>query len=125
MSVHSLALATGFSREAIDRRIVRFELDSENFSPKEVLQLKPLNNMEADKLSLEEARTNQAIEDTALKRAQRMKIEGDLAPVEELQAEVTELLDGMGKIIAASPLDEDRKEDILGQMKEFVKERWK
>ena len=115
---------TGFSRDAVTRRVRRFNLEVDDLNPKDILDLKPLAASSSDEMSLEEARTQQAIEDTALKRAQRMKIEEALAPTEELQAEVVGLFDGIGKIIGSSPLDEKRKEDLLEQMNTFIKENW-
>ena len=78
-SVNKLSAVTGYSRAAIQRRV-----DLHGPDPKKILYLSPLSEEHVNKISLEEARTELAIEDTLLKRASREKLEGKLSRMEEL-----------------------------------------
>jgi hypothetical protein len=73
-SISKLAETTGFSREAIRTRIARFNL-GENWQPKEILELKPLDEANKGRKSLEEARAELATEQTWLTRVKREELE--------------------------------------------------
>ena len=110
-SINSISDFTGFDRAAITRRVKRFELTGE-ISCKDIFDLKPLDEKHANKLSLEEARTDLAVEDTRLKRLQAEKIEGTVADVDLLMRAENELLEGIASIIKSSALEKDKKDDI-------------
>jgi len=110
----------GFDRQSITRRVKRWNLPA-NFDPKDVVQLKPLDDAHARHRSLEEARTELAIEDAELKRIQRKKMEERLADIEELLPAQLRLLEGIAAIVKSSPLEEDRKEDIFTAIQDFLK----
>ena len=112
---------TGYSRDAIRTRFIRFGLDK-RADPREVLVLKPLD--ETDKSgTLEEARMRQAEADAHLKELQAEKLQAVLAPVEEVRAEITTLLDQLSAVIRKSPLDEEDKQDCLVAMSDIAK-KW-
>ena len=110
-SINSIADFTGFDRAAITRRAKRFGLEG-NISCKDIFDLKPLDKKHANKLSLEEARTDLAVEDTRLKRLQAEKIEGTVADVDLLMKAENELLEGISAIVKSSTLEKDKKDDI-------------
>ena len=119
-SINGLASATGYSRDAITKRVNRFGLPSD-FDPKKVLALIPLDEVQANKISLEEARTDLAIEDTRLKRLSADEKEGRLADVFQLIEAENELLEGIAAIIKSSSLAADRKEDVLSAIRDHGK----
>lgn len=121
MSITELANITGFCRQAIKARVVRFEL-GEKWKPKQILELKPLDEDHKNKKSLEEARTELAIEDTRLKRLSAEKIEGQLADVNELSEITSELFETIAAIIKGSELSAEKKEDIFSAIKDSSKE---
>lgn len=70
--------------------------------------------------SLEEARTELAIEDAELKRLQRKKMEDRLADIDDIMPAELQLLEGISAIIKSAPLDEDRKKDIFTAIEDHV-----
>ena len=120
-SAYAIHKFTGFSRSAIDRRIGLWSLGDDP-DPKQILQLKPLDEAHAQKISLEEARTALAVEDTALKRLQRERLEGKLTDIDIVIERTTELFDGIAGIIRTSELSDDRKGDIFAMVRQFGKE---
>lgn len=110
-NIRELANNTGFSRDAIRRRVKTFNLPDQ-FDARDVLQLLPLDEKQANAMSLEEARTADTIQATELKRIQREKLEGELANVDEMLADEASMIDGIAAILYSSPLDEERKQDI-------------
>ena len=118
-NIRELSGSTGFSRDAIRLRVKRYNLPEE-FDAKDVIQLRPLDEKHAKKISLEEARTEETIESTELKRIQRQKLEGELAPVVELRDINARLLERISTIIRASPLDSTRKQDIFGLISDEI-----
>ena len=111
-TINKIADFTGFDRAAITRRVKRFGLEKD-INPKDIFNLKPLDQAHENKITLEAARTDLAIEDTRLKRLQAEKIEGQLADVDQLMEAENRLLEGIAAIVKASPLDDSRKEDIF------------
>lgn len=110
-TINAIVEFTGFDRGAIVRRIKRFELE-QPISCKDIFSLKPLDEKHANKISLEEARTELAIEDTRLKRLQAEKIEGQLADVDQLMEAENQLFEGIAAIIKSSQLEQSKKDDI-------------
>ena len=123
MTIKELSELTGFHRDSIQRRVRRFGLDPKNFDPKKVLDLKVLDEVHQHHRSLEQARTELALEDAELKRLQRKKIEERLADIDDLMPAELHLLEGISAIIKSSPLDEDRKEDIFSAIDDYI-QRW-
>ena len=111
-TINGISDYTGFDRQAITRRVKRFGLTGD-ISCKDVFDLKPLDEKHANKLSLEEARTDLAVEDARLKRLQAEKIEGKVADVDLLLQAENELLEGIAAIIKSSSLEKDKKDDIF------------
>ena len=122
-SINKLSEVTGFSREAIRTRIKRFNL-SENWNPKDIMELKPLDETHSAKISLEQARTELAQEETALKRLKREHLEGKLCDVELILAAEERLLSGIASIIRNSDIEEDRKIDIFTAIQDHG-DNWK
>ena len=75
-----------------------------------------------DGVTLEQARTDLAIEDANLKRIQREKLEGKLADVDEVIDKATELANTIEGIIRSSDLDDDRKGDIYSAIRQAAKD---
>ena len=121
-SIRNLANATGFSRDAITTRVKRWNL-GDDFDPKAVLTLRPLEDDGTGGISLAEARTLESMEKTALLKIQRQRLEGKLADVEEISAAMVAVFGTMGKIVKASKLDDDAKGDLLGSMNDCVR-KW-
>tara|TARA_R100000458_G_C8104230_1_gene129694 strand:+ start:157 stop:546 length:390 start_codon:yes stop_codon:yes gene_type:complete len=122
-TINAIVDFTGFDRGGISRRVKRFELESP-ISCKDIFDLKPLDQKQKDKLSLEQARTDLAVEDTRLKRLQAEKIEGQLADVDQLMEAENQLLEGILQIIKSSDLDQEKKDDIYTQVRDHGK-KWK
>lgn len=110
----------GFHRSSITRRVKRWGLP-QNFDPKDMVMLKPIDEAQKKKHSLEEARTELALEDAELKRLQRKKMEDRLAEIDELMPAELRLLEGIASIVKSSPLEEDRKQDIFSAIKDHIK----
>ena len=110
-TINAIVEFTGFDRGAIVRRIKRFDL-KDPISCKDIFSLQPLDEKHANKISLEEARTELAIEDTRLKRLQAEKIEGQLADVDQLLEAENALLEGIASIIKTSTLEQSKKDDV-------------
>ena len=111
-NIRDFARVTGWSRDAIRVRKERFGLEDE-FLGKDVADLKPLEPKNEKRMSLEEARTQESIENTELKRIQRQKLEGELVPISEMLPMQSRLLEGIAAIIKSSGLEEERKSDIF------------
>jgi tRNA splicing endonuclease len=122
-SINAIVEFTGFDRGGISRRVKRFELETP-ISCKDIFDLKPLDQKHKNKLSLEEARTDLAVEDTRLKRLQAEKIEGQLADVDQLMEAENQLLEGISSIIKSSQLEQDKKDDIYTQIRDHGR-KWK
>lgn len=118
-NIRELAGTTGYSREAIRLRVQKFGLP-EKFHGKDVVDLKPLDEKQKQRITLEEARTEETIQSTELKRIQRERLESELAPVDELKAEESRLLEGIAAIIRSSPLEDTRKEDIFSAINDHL-----
>ena len=112
---------TGYSRDAIRKRFDLFGL-GKKADPREVFMLKPLEE-KSNSGTLEEARMRQAEADAHLKELQAEKLQAVLAPVEEVRAEITTLLDQLSAVIRKSPLDEEDKQDCLVAMSDIAK-KW-
>jgi len=110
-TINGIVEFTGFDRGAVVRRIKRFDLKAP-LSCKDIFTLKPLDEKHANKISLEEARTELAIEDTRLKRLQAEKIEGQLADVDQLLEAENALFEGLASIIKSSEIEQAKKDDI-------------
>jgi hypothetical protein len=122
-SISKLAEITGFSREAIRTRISRFNL-GENWQPKDILELKPLDEAHGRRKSLEEARAELATEQTLLTRLKREELEGRLADIYELIEAETKMLNGIAGIIRGSSLSDERKEDVFTALQDHA-ENWR
>ena len=120
-TINAIAEFTTFDRSTITRRVKKFNLGKE-ICCKELFDLKPLDEAHAQKISLESARTDLAIEDTRLKRLQAEKIEGQLADIDEVLEAEGQLLEGIAAIIKASSLDDGRKEDIFSAIQDHAKQ---
>ena len=120
MTITELANITGFCRQAIKTRVVRFEL-GKNWRPKDLLDLKPLDDAHKITKSLEEARTELAIEDTRLKRLAAEKLEGQLADVAEIEEVTNELFESIAAVIKSSELSDEKKEDIFTAIQDLGK----
>jgi len=118
-TANQIATFNRFSRDAVNLRVKRKGL-SGNIDPREILMLIPLDEKHQKKISLEEARTEETIQSTELKKIQRQKLEGELAPVEELRADEARLLEGIAAIIRSSPIEDTRKEDIFSAIADHV-----
>ena len=121
-SCTAIAQFTGFDRNSIKTRQMRWGLGKE-IDPKKVLQLRPLDEQHAQRISLEQARTDLAVEETRLKRLQAEKIEGEVAGVTELMEAENALLEGIAQIIRGSDLSDRSKEDIFHAIREHGK-KW-
>ena len=121
--INKLAEMTGFSREAIRTRISRFDL-GENWQPKDILELKPLDEAHKGRKSLEEARAELAVEQTRLTRVKREEMEGRLADVHQLIEAETKMLNGIAGIIRGSSLSDERKEDVFTALQDHA-ESWR
>jgi len=122
-TINGIVEFTGFDRGGISRRVKRFELETP-ISCKDIFDLKPLDQKHSHKLSLEEARTDLAVEDTRLKRLQAEKIEGQLADVDQLMEAENQLLEGISSIIKSSQIEQDKKDDIYTQIRDHGR-KWK
>ena len=122
-SINKLAEMTGFSREAIRTRIARFNL-GENWQPKDILELKPLDEAHKGRKSLEEARADLATEQTLLTRLKREEMEGRLADIHQLIEAETKMLNGIAGIIRGSSLSDERKEDVFTALQDHA-EIWR
>ena len=122
-SINKLSEVTGFSREAIRTRIKRFNLP-DNWNPKDIMELKPLDQTHSSKMSLEQARTELAQEETALKRLKREHLEGKLCDVDLILDAEERLLSGIASIIRNSDIEEDRKIDIFTAIQDHG-DQWK
>ena len=122
-SISKLAEMTGFSREAIRTRISRFNL-GENWQPKDILELKPLDEAHKGRKSLEEARAELAVEQTRLTRVKREEMEGRLADVHQLIEAETKMLNGIAGIIRGSSLSDEREEDVFTALQDHA-ENWR
>ena len=111
-TVNAISQFTGFDRAAITRRVTRFGLKGD-INCKDIFELKPLDEKHVNKLSLEEARTELAVEDARLKRLQAEKIEGKVADVDLLMQAENELFESIAAIIKSSMLEKDKKDDIF------------
>ena len=118
----AIAQFTGFDRHSIKTRQTRWGLGKE-IDPKAVLQLRPLDEQHAQRISLEAARTDLAIEETRLKRLQAEKIEGEVAEVSALMKAENDLLEGIAQIIKGSDLNERAKDDIFNAIRDHGK-KW-
>lgn len=116
---YEIATFTRFSRDAVNLRVKRKGL-SGDIDPREVLMLQPLDENHQKRITLEEARTEETIQSTELKRIQRERLESELAPVDELKAEESRLLEGIAAIIRSSPLEDTRKEDIFSAINDHL-----
>ena len=121
-SCTAIAQFTGFDRNSIKTRQMRWGLGKE-IDPKKVLQLKPLDEQHAQRISLEQARTDLAVEETRLKRLQAEKIEGEVAGVTELMEAENALLEGIAQIIRGADLSDRSKEDIFNAIRDHGK-KW-
>ena len=121
-SCTAIAQFTGFDRNSIKTRQMRWGLGKE-IDPKKVLQLRPLDEQHAQRISLEQARTDLAVEETRLKRLQAEKIEGEVAGVTELMEAENALLEGIAQIIRGSDLSDRSKEDIFNAIRDHGK-KW-
>ena len=121
-SCTAIAQFTGFDRNSIKTRQMRWGLGKE-IDPKKVLQLRPLDEQHAQRISLEQARTDLAVEETRLKRLQAEKIEGEVAGVTELMEAENALLEGIAQIIRGSDLSDRGKEDIFNAIRDHSK-KW-
>ena len=121
-SIRALAEATTYSRDAIRKRVNLWNL-GEDFDPKRVVTLMPLEEGGVVGLSLTEARTEECVAKTKLLDIQREKLEGQLADVDELIMEITGIFDGLGAIVKRSKLSDDEKADMLGAMRDHGR-RW-
>ena len=121
-SCTAIAQFTGFDRNSIKTRQMRWGLGKE-IDPKKVLQLRPLDEQHAQRISLEQARTDLAVEETRLKRLQAEKIEGEVAGVTELMEAENALLEGIAQIIRGSDLSDRSKEDIFNAILDHGK-KW-
>ena len=117
MTIRQLCDLTGFSRDAITTRVRRWNLP-DDFSAKDVLQLRPLDDGHARSLSLEEARTELAIEQTRIARQQADKNDGNLVEVDAILEKQNELLGGIAAIIKSSPIPDAQKEDIFDAIRD-------
>ena len=118
----AIAQFTGFDRHSIKTRQTRWGLGKE-IDPKAVLQLRPLDEQHAQRISLEAARTDLAIEETRLKRLQAEKIEGEVAEVSALMKAENDLLEGIAQIIKGSDLNARAKEAIFNAIRDHGK-KW-
>ena len=121
-SCTAIAQFTGFDRNSIKTRQMRWGLGKE-IDPKKVLQLRPLDEQHAQRISLEQARTDLAVEETRLKRLQAEMIEGEVAGVTELMEAENALLEGIAQIIRGSDLSDRSKEDIFNAIRDHGK-KW-
>ena len=88
------------------------------------MELKSLDETHSAKMSLEQARTELAQEDTALKRLKREHLEGKLCDVELILAAEERLLSGIASIIRNSDIEEDRKIDVFSAIQDHG-DQWK
>ena len=116
-SCTAIAQFTGYDRNSIKTRQMRWGLGKE-IDPKKVLQLRPLDEQHAQRISLEQARTDLAVEETRLKRLQAEKIEGEGAGVTELMEAENALLEGIAQIVRGSDLSDRGKEDIFNAIRD-------
>jgi hypothetical protein len=121
-NIRDYARATGWSREAIRLRKDRFGLGDE-FLGKDISDLKPLDAKHEKRMSLEEARTQESMENAELKRIQRQKLEGELVPLSEMLPMQSRLLEGISAIIKSSGLEEERKADIFDAIQRHI-DQW-
>jgi hypothetical protein len=112
-TINEIALFTEFSRPALTLRARRFGLEGPDYKCKDLMGMHPLDAKQEQRMSLEEARTQESIENTELKRIQRQKLEGELVPISEMLPMQSRLLEGISAIIKSSGLEEERKSDIF------------
>lgn len=116
MSIRELETITGFSRDAITRRKKRFGL-GDDFLLREICDLKPLDEAQAEMMSLEEARTLDTQAATKLKDRQIAELDGRLADVDELLASEAQCFEKIAAIIKRSRLDNSAKEDLFDEIR--------
>lgn len=121
-TAHEISTFTRFSRDAITLRVKRKGL-SGDIDPRDVLMLQPIDEKHERKMSLEEARTQESMENAELKRIQRQKLEGELVPLSEMLPMQSRLLEGISAIIKSSGLEEERKADIFDAIQRHV-DQW-
>ena len=120
--IRELARVTGFSRDAIRARVSKFNLGDDP-DPKRIFKLIPLSDEQERKVSLEESRTELAVQQARVARLNAEKMEGRLADVDELMTAENELLEGIASIIRSSDLDDGRKDDIFTAIRDHGR-RW-
>lgn len=120
-TAHAIHKFTRFSRPAIESRVERFGL-SGDLDPRDILQLKPLEDLEEGNLDLQQERAKEAKASARLKTLQADEKEGRLADVEQLMEKLNELHEGFAQLIKSSDLPDDRKGDILGGIQDFTRE---
>jgi len=118
-TVTEIARFTRFSRDAVNFRAKRKGL-SGDIDPREIVQLLPVDEAHAKKTSLEEARTELALQQARKAKVDADKAESKVIAREDVVAALGQLYDGLATIVRGSELDEDKKEDIFATLDEFA-----
>ena len=111
-SIAGLSNATGFSRDAISKRKTLFELD-DDFDPRDVLSLKPLDSHNANRVSLEEARTRESIAKAEKVEIEVQTLRKERVPVDVVTENLSDLLETIKATIQASELSDKDKDDLF------------
>ena len=116
MNIARLCECTGFSKDAIRRRVTMAGLNPRDFDPRRVLQLSPIDGINAEKMSLEEARTKETIMKTEKLSIEIATLERQRIPVEQVSAAITDMSTAVRSTIDASGLPEIDKQDLYDEL---------
>lgn len=122
MTIREFSALIGYHRDSISTRIKRFGL-GDDWQPKDVIMLRPLDDTHASKRSLEDERAELARQQARVAKFKADELEGRLADVDELLARYAALLETIAATIKTSLLEDDRKEDIFTSLRDALKER--
>lgn len=112
-TIKGLARATGYSAESLRLRRDRFGLP-EKFDGRQVVLLAPLDgSSQSNQMTLEKARTELALQQARKAKVVADEAEGSVAPVEDVRADVAELLDTIAATVKTSGLAPKQQNDLF------------
>ena len=114
-SIAGLSNATGFSRDAISKRKTLFELD-DDFDPRDVLDLKPLDEQNANRVTLEQARTIETQLKSEKLEVELQTLRKERIPMEIFNQVLSDTCAVIKAVIEASDLEDKEKQQIFEEL---------
>ncbi len=119
-TAHAIHKFMRCSRDAITVRVARWGL-GKDIDPRDLFELKALDESHAQKRSLEEERAKNTALDSELKELAIAEKRGRLADIEPLMAAENDIHESIAATIKASGMPEDRIDDCLTKIRDHVK----